>query len=80
MNLDDYGYFDGDVYVFHEPFPFIDKEGVTLLRELNYASFTKYRPDVEGLVSHVLKKQLGIPDPLRQREPHQETPKKDPGE
>lgn len=80
MNIDDYGYFDGEAFIFHEPFPFIDNEGVTLLRELNYASFKKHAVDIEALVSSVLKKQLGIPDPLRQREPNQETPKQDPGE
>lgn len=82
MNLDDYGYFDGGVFIFHpEPFAFISDEGVTLVRELDYRRMRdRFHVDLERLVSDVLKKQIGIPDPLRQRKPHQKPPQQSPGE
>lgn len=80
MNLDDYGYFDGGVFVFKEPFPFLHENGVTLMSELDVRRFRRSGFDAETLISCILKQQLGVDDPLRQREPDQETPKQDPGE
>lgn len=80
MQLDDYGYFDGGVFIFRQPFPLIHDEGVTLMSELDMRRFHKQGIDLEKLVSHVIKQQIGVPDPLRERDPHQDAPKTDPGE